>query len=140
MPPNMANMAHDSYFPPYNNHATQRCPELVPDLGSSESDDSDGLIFSPPDGSSLIFSASFAPPMSSNGKSKAHFAPSRDIPLARAGSQEDMRKALTFLPHPPSPDRDRQHRSSKRRSSTPMKRKPPTHAESSPVDACFGGF
>lgn len=115
---------------------SSRPPPLVQDL-SSESDESDGAISPPEYGNPII---GVLPPAMSYPYS----------PYAAAPSQEQLDKALSFLPHPP-PSRSEREKQSKRRCSSGGKLRSisPTRYKSedgtrsfaaSSLDGCLGGF
>ncbi len=112
---------------------SSRPPPLVHDL-SSESDESDGAISPPEYGNPVI--GVLPPPMS--------------YPYPYAPSQEQLDKALSFLPHAP-PSRQERDKHSNRRCSTGGKLRSisPTRYKSedgtrsfaaSSLDGCLGGF
>jgi len=109
-----------------------RPPPLVPDISSSESDESDGIVSPPCEYNPAVS----IPPL--NLPSPHH---------SMAHSQEVLDKALAFLPHAPSPckEREREKRDRKRRSqnSSVTKFKSEDCARSfaaSSLDGCLGGF
>ena len=102
-------------------------PPLVPDISSSESDESDGIVSPPPE--YYVGGAGAATSF---------------VSIASA-SQEHFDKALAFLPHAPStPKKDAQKRDKerKRRSSSPrFKSEDGTRSfAASSLDGCLGGF
>lgn len=113
-------------------------PPLIPDISSSESDESDGVVSPPPEYSSV-----------SAGASTQHYYA---YPVSIASpTQEQLNKALAFLPHAPSlpsagKDCSKSNKERKRRSTngtaTPrFKSEDNTRsfAETS-LDGCLGGF
>lgn len=99
-------------------HTSMRPPSLIPDVSSSESDESDGLV-SPPEYLSSVSSA----PMQS----------------------QHPQKVLSFLPYAPPPIQDREKREKKRRSLTHSMSsyKSEDGARSfaaSSLEGCLGGF
>lgn len=102
-------------------------PPLVPDISSSESDESDGIVSPPPE--YYVGGAGAA----------------ASIVSIASTSQEQLDKALAFLPHAPSsPKKDSQKRDKdrKRRSSSPrFKSEDGTRSfAASSLDGCLGGF
>lgn len=102
--------------------STSRPPALVPDVSSSESDESDGLISPPPE--RHLTHATHA----SHDRTRASIR----------SSGGDLEKALSFLPHAPSPkDREKTRRSIPNKYRTDSSS---TFGASSPLDDCLGGF
>ncbi|TFK56941.1 hypothetical protein OE88DRAFT_1730372 [Heliocybe sulcata] len=122
-------------------------PPLVHDISSSESDESD--VTTPPD---VHFQEPPSLSLSSASTCKPQHPDSHYLPPLNAtfASQAEMNSALAFLPHPPSPIRERTPKlteEQKKRNSTPSpkQRRPPIKRTSStfadpPLDACLGGF
>jgi len=132
-----------SYFHPKAYEACQPEPDvtlslpcLIPDLSSSESDDSDGALATPPGPG-----AAMGPSLSMRF-SKQHHPHSSPIP--HANSQEKLDNALSFLPHPPSPVREQECR--KRRSPSRPRlahrstKFPEVFSQPALDDGCLGGF
>lgn len=107
-------------------------PALVPDI-SSESDESDGVVSPPPEYNNVCGA----------GAAGQHYA--HAIRIA-SPSQEQLNKALAFLPHAPSspPKKDSQKRDKERkRRNDSMRFKSEDKARSyaaSSLDGCLGGF
>lgn len=115
-------------------------PPLIPDISSSESDESDGVVSPPPEYNSV-----------SAGATTQHYYA---YPVSIAStSQEELNKALAFLPHAPSlpldskaspksnKDRDRKRRSTNGSGMPRFKSEDNARsfAETS-LDGCLGGF
>ena len=115
---------------------SSRPPPLVQDL-SSESDESDGAISPPEYGNPII---GVVPPVMSYPYPSYSTAP----------SQEQLDKALSFLPHPPPPKQERDKHTKRRcssggklRSISPTRYKSEDGARSfaaSSLDGWLGGF
>lgn len=111
-------------------------PPLISDL-SSESDESDGPVITPPDPTATI------PPISIHFAHHAHESLS---PLPFCPGQDKIDNALSFLPHPPSPDRKKE--AVRRRRSPSSARPRPSRLGSycdvkndePSLDGCLGGF
>jgi hypothetical protein len=118
----------DGYFSATAQHAMDGPTPALSWSGSSssESDDSDGV---------------FTPPMCTPSEATPRAARFNALGLGLNGASSPAKEhnALAFLPHPPSPDREK-----KRRSATPAartRRPLPTASFSMPVDdGCLGGF
>jgi len=112
--------------------AVASLPHLIPDLSSSESDESDAPVLTPPQHGSVMASIRI---------SKPHSHLSRQSPIPRASSQEKLESALSFLPHPPSPVREKRRSPSRSRLG---RRGGPKFADdfNQPAadDGCLGGF
>ncbi|KII93022.1 hypothetical protein PLICRDRAFT_377273 [Plicaturopsis crispa FD-325 SS-3] len=143
--------AKGSYFHPRAYEACERepayaaappfdPPPLVPDVSSSsdDSDGQDGAVLTPPGPHAV-------PPIS------MHFAkPPTPVGAARSPhSQQEIESAYSFLPHPPSPvrdkDKDRKRRASPARprlkqSRSGVRRPSIGFAEPPVDDGCLGGF
>lgn len=111
-------------------------PPLIPDISSSESDESDGVVSPPPEYSSV-----------SAGVSMQHYYV-HSVSIAST-SQEELNKALAFLPYSPSlppvcKDSPKTSKDRKRRSTNAMPRyKSEANARSfaeTSLDGCLGGF
>jgi hypothetical protein len=109
-------------------------PSLIPDL-SSESDESDEVVVTPPDSKSVI------PPIS------VHWANhTKHSPIPHSHTPETLETALSFLPHPPSLVRDKGKGKTVRSLSRP--RSGTSHRDLKSRDAfteaalngCLGGF
>lgn len=127
--------AYEACQPEPLNAATS-LPSLIPDLSSSESDESDAAVATPPEpGSGMV------PPLSVRF-SKQHLP--HHSPIPRANSQEKLDNALSFLPHPPSPVREQEHRKRRSPSRPRLPRRCTKFAEdfgqSALDDGCLGGF
>lgn len=122
------------YFGPSQAYSPSRGPPaLVPDI-SSESDDSDGVV-SPPPEYSIVCGA---------GTAGQHYA--HAIRIA-SPSQEQLDKALAFLPHapssPPKQDSSQKRDKDRKRRSDNVRFKSEDGARSfaaSSLDGCLGGF
>ncbi|KAF7976184.1 hypothetical protein HWV62_7348 [Athelia sp. TMB] len=111
-------------------------PPLIPDLSSSESDESDAAMATPP-----ALGSAMVPPLSLRFSKQHHSHPS---PIPRANSQEKLDNALSFLPHPPSPVREQEQRKRRSPSRPRLPRRGTKSAEdfgqSALDDGCLGGF
>jgi hypothetical protein len=104
-------------------------PPLIPDF-SSESDESDGSVVTPPELNTMI------PPISVHS---AHHT--QQYPITYPHSQEKLDNAHTFLPHAPSPPRKKE-KGRKRSLSRPRHwdvKSTNDFAEPA-LDGCLGGF
>ena len=134
--PRVAEASSDGRIPSYygpvpgphqasSSMASRGPPPLVPDL-SSESEESDGVVSPPPEYHS-----------SSHGQQSHH---GYGVHIVSA-SQEQLNKALSFLPHPapdPKPQREKERR---RRSEPRFKSEDASRSfASSSLDGCLGGF
>ncbi|KZP29291.1 hypothetical protein FIBSPDRAFT_851673 [Athelia psychrophila] len=117
---------------PEASDAVASLPPLIPDLSSSESDESDATVVTPPE-SDRALSPSVSIRFSTH---------SRHSPIPRADSQEKLDNALSFLPHPPSPAREKRRSPSRPR----LARRGTKFAvadgfsQSTDDDGCLGGF
>ncbi|KAH8119811.1 hypothetical protein DFH11DRAFT_9059 [Phellopilus nigrolimitatus] len=118
-------------------------PPLVPDVSSSESDESDGIVSPPPEYSSAGAAAAGKP---------YPYACAHAVSIA-SPSQEQLDKALAFLPYaptsPPSKDAQKRDKERKRRTggasrdSKTLRFKSEDASRSfaaSSLDGCLGGF
>ncbi|THH09211.1 hypothetical protein EW146_g8746 [Bondarzewia mesenterica] len=103
-------------------------PPLVPDISSSESDESDTFLMTPPNPQLL-------PPMPFQLTNMSH------APMVYP--REDRGSPMLFLPHPPSPKQERQRERERKRS--PSRTRGQRHVKRSEfaapeLDGCLGGF
>ncbi|KAI5121832.1 hypothetical protein M0805_003266 [Coniferiporia weirii] len=119
-------------------------PPLVPDVSSSESDESDGLVSPPPEYSSV----------GAGAMAQQYPYPYPHTVSIVSPSHEEFGRALAFLPHAPStPPKDAQKRDTerKRRSTGRSSRSSPNSPRfksedgarsfaASSLDGCLGGF
>jgi hypothetical protein len=108
-------------------------PSLIPDL-SSESDESDEVVVTPPDSKAMI------PPISVLWANHTKHSP------MRLHTPETLETALSFLPHPSSPARDKGKSKTARSLSRPRSKTPHRDVKSrdafteAALDGCLGGF